>query len=34
MIKFSNLLRKESPEAVQDRLLCKAVLAEIQKPSA
>ena len=27
MIKFSNLLRKESPEAVQDRLLCKAVLA-------
>ena len=28
MIKFPNLLRKESPEAVQDRLLCKAVLAE------
>jgi len=27
MIKFPNLLRKESPEAVQDRLLCKAVLA-------
>ncbi|UTD11924.1 sigma-70 family RNA polymerase sigma factor [Treponema denticola] len=27
MIKFSNLLRKESPEAMQDRLLCKAVLA-------
>ena len=27
MIKFSNLLRKESPEAVQDRLLCKAVIA-------
>lgn len=27
MIKFSNLLRKESLEAVQDRLLCKAVLA-------
>lgn len=27
MIKFPNLLRKESPEAVQDRLLCKAVIA-------
>ena len=27
MITFPNLLRKESPEAVQDRLLCKAVLA-------